>query len=84
MPLPIVEQVMYRENYTDPIRHGFTLLEHFYDHQNRAVMLTHEQVILHLVARMSHLDDGPRRISELRDTLDAKVIEFTKIRMNQP
>ena len=83
MPLPIVEQPMYREGYIDPIRSGFTLIEHSYHHQDRTVAMTPEQVILHLVARMSHLGDGPLRIARLRDTLDEKVIEFAKTRMNQ-
>lgn len=83
MSLPIVEQPMYREGYIDPMRSGFTLIEHSYHHHDRAVMMTSEQVILHLVARMSHLSDGPLRIARLRDTLDEKVLEFAKARMNQ-
>lgn len=82
MPLPIIEMPMYPvpEPARLPIQ-GFTLLEHGYNMTESVYLQMPEQVILHLVARMLHLSDGPRRVAELSDALNAKIAELTKTRM---
>lgn len=67
-----------------PPTSGFTLLEHSYSSTDSVYIQTPEQVILHLVARILHLGDGPRRVAELSDTLNAKMVELTRTRMFMP